>query len=350
MSVAVRFLRGIKLIFISGLLLACTGERAAMHEWQHSHLGSYAAAFSPDSRYVLVGDTDLPAKLWDIAAGNIKYSWQNQPGKAGTTTDVGFSADGKVVATCESETIVLWDMATGEPMLRLEFPFTVKDLALSPQGDYLLLALQDRTAVYFDVIENRVVHVFEHDGEAVNSPINQLINTVAISADGKYGLTGGDDHTARLWNLDSGEQIRQWLHGSSVSLVSFDPLGGFVISSAGNDQARLWNLHSGEQIAVLNTSPLGIDGIWADFPVFKTTTTAVNYSADNRFIVTGHPNQQICVWRAQNGANVDCWQTPRRQALRPGVVLQAVAFDAEGQAVYSEAGNGLAQKWSFDHD
>lgn len=350
MTLSVSLQRVAKLITVSSLLVACSSERPALQEWKHSHLGSYAAAFSPDRRYVLVGDTDQPAKLWDLEANKIKYAWQNMPDEAGTTTDVAFSHDGKVAVTAESRTIVLWDMADGEPMVRLDFPVTIKDMAASPQGDYVLLALQDRTAVYFDVIANRVVHIFEHDGKAVNSPINQLINTVAISPDGQFGLTGGDDNTARLWNLETGQQVQQWQHGNDLSLVSFDPAGGFVITAAGNDQTRIWNLKSGEQVAVLNTSPIPIDNVWSDFPVFQTTTTAIGYSADNQFIVTGHPNREICTWHAHDGAAIDCWQAPRREALKPGVVLQAVTFSADGKTIYSESGNGLAQQWAFQHD
>ena len=350
MSVSISLQRFAKLIIVSSLLVACNSERPALQEWKHSQLGSYAAAFSPDRRYVLVGDTDQPAKLWDIEANKIKFAWQNKPDEAGTTTDVAFSHDGKVAATSESNTIVLWNMADGEPMVRLGFPVTIKDIALSPQGDYVLLALQDRTAVYFDVIANRVIHVFEHDGKAVNSPINQLINAVAISPDGQSALTGGDDNTARLWNLDTGAQLQQWQHGNDVSLVSFDPAGGFVVTAAGNDQTYIWNLTSAEQVAVLNTSPIPLGNAWSDFPVFQTTTTAIGYSADNQFIVTGHPNRQICTWQAKDGASVACWQAPRREALKPGVVLQAVTFSPDGTAIYSESGNGLAQKWQFQHD
>jgi WD40 repeat protein len=350
MGIAISPNRHITLAIASFLLVACSKEQPALAEWQHSDLGSYAAAFSPDRRYVLVGDTDHPAKLWDIDAAQIKYSWQNQAEQAGTTTDVAFSHDSKVAATVESKTVVLWDMASGEPMVRLAFPVTVKDIALSPKGDYALLALQDRTAVYFDVIANRVLQIFEHDGKTVNSPINQLINTVAISPDGQYALTGGDDYTARLWNLETGEQIQQWHHGNHVTLVSFDPLGGFVVTSAGNDQTRIWNLQSAELVAVLNTSPIAIDSNWSDFPVFQTTTTAIGYSKDGQYIVTGHPNQEICTWKAEDGSVIDCWLAPRRESLRPGVVLQALTFSQDGKVIFSESGNGLAQKWSFSDD
>jgi WD40 repeat protein len=330
---------------ITLLLTGCTTERNSDEQWLHSELGSYASAFSPDGKYVLVGDTDLPAKLWDLEANKIVHSWQNVPDEAGTTTAVGFSGNSKVAATSEQDVIVLWDVATGEPLTRLSFPVKIKSLALSEQGDYLFMALYDRTAVYFDVIGNRVVRIFEHDGKAVNSPINQLINAVAISPSGKYGLTGGDDQTARLWEFESGKLLRTWKHGNSVSIVSFYPKGGYVLTGAGNDQTHFWNMKTGEKRYTLRMSSWPKDRPLPDFPVFQTTISAVDYSPDYRYMVTGHSSREICLWAVASGDKQDCWQVARKQALRPGVVLQAVSFSQDGRAVYSEAGNGIGQKW-----
>lgn len=336
-----------KLLLMTLLLTACSMERNSDKQWAHSELSSYAAAFSPDGRYVLVGDTDAPAKLWHIEENRVVYSWQNTPEQAGTTTAVGFSADGKIAATCEEDIVVLWDMATGEPLRNLSFPVRIKTLALSPKGDFLLLALDDRRAVYFDVVANRVVHMFQHDGSAVNSPITQLINAVAISPSGKYALTGGDDYTARLWNLETGEEIRQWKHENAVNIVSFYPRGGYVITGAGNGQTHLWNIKSGGKKYTLRTSVWPETLPLPDFPSFKTTTTSLAYSPDYKYLVTGHPSQRLCLWAIANGTKIDCWQVARKQALRPGVVLQAVSFSADGMAIYSESGNGIGQKWTL---
>lgn len=350
---------------ITLLLTGCTTERNSDEQWLHSELGSYASAFSPNGKYVLVGDTDLPAKLWDIESNKIVHSWQNVPEAAGTTTAVGFSGDSKVAATVEQggtvsnvaasfrneveivqqDVIVLWNVATGEPMIRLSFPVRIKAIALSEHGDYLFLALYDRTAVYFDVIENRVLRIFEHDGKAVNSPINQLINVVAISPSGKYGLTGGDDQTARLWEFESGKLLRTWKHGNAVSIVSFYPKGGYVLTGAGNDQTHFWNMKTGEKRYTLRMSPWPKDRPLPNFPVFQTTISAVDYSPDYKYMVTGHSSREICLWAVASGDKQVCWQVARKNALRPGVVLQAVSFSDDGRAVYSEAGNGIGQKW-----
>jgi WD40 repeat protein len=338
--------RLIKIVFITSLLVACSSERESDKQWEHSGLSSYAAEFSPDGRYVLVGDTDAPARLWDLKTNKVKYTWQNNQ-EVGTTTAVGFSGDGKVAATSEQDVIVLWEVATGEPMIRLSFPVKIKALALSFKGDYLLLALHNRTAIYFDVIKNRVVQTLKHDGKAVGSPIDQLINAVAISPSGKYGLTGADDTTARLWRLETGKQLRSWKHETQVNIVAFYPKGGYVLTGAGNGQTHLWNMKSGKEKYILRDSAWPKDWPLPNFPSFKMTTSAIDFSRDGKYLVTGHPSQKICLWQVATGDNLDCWQVARQNALRPGVVLQAVAFSPSGKSIYSESGNGIGQMWKI---
>jgi WD40 repeat protein len=334
------------LLIITLAISACSNERESDDQWAHSTLSSYAAAFSPNGQYVLVGDTDAPARLWDIEKDKLVYTWQNNE-ETGTTTVVGFSGDSKVAATVEQDVIVLWEVATGEPMMRLSFPVKIKAISLSQHGDYLLMALYDRTAVYFDVIANKVLQILEHDGKAVNSPINQLINAVAISPSGKYALTGGDDQTARLWRLESGEQLRSWKHENQVNIVGFYPKGGYVLTGAGNGQTHFWNMKTGKEKYILRDSIWPREWPLPNFPAFKSTTSAFDFSPDNKLLVTGHPSQKICLWKVASGNKISCWQVARKKALRPGVVLQAVAFSQDGKAIYSESGNGIGQKWNI---
>jgi len=338
-------MRLVNLLLITLFLVGC--ERESDKQWEHSLHSSYASAYSPNGKYVLVGDTDSAARLWDLEANKVLYNWQNNK-EVSTTTAVGFSADGKVAATSEQDVIVLWEVATGEPMMRLSFPVKIKALALSAHGDYILLALHDRTAVYFDVIQNRVVRVFEHDGKNVNSPVNQLINAVALSPSGKYALTGSDDRTARLWRLETGEQLRSWKHENAVNIVSFYPKGGYVLTGAENGQAHFWNMKSGKEKYVLRTSSLWPEDLpLPDFPTFKTSISAIDFSSDGKYLATGHTSRMLCMWSVAKGKKIACWQVAMKNALRPGVVLQAVAFSPDGKSLYSESGNGIGQKWKI---
>ena len=56
------------------------------------------------------------------------------------------------------------------------------------------------------------------------------ICSAAFSTDGKQALTGSDDGTARLWDVDSGSVVRTFLHNGRVACVAFTPDGKQVIT------------------------------------------------------------------------------------------------------------------------
>ncbi|WP_152417626.1 WD40 repeat domain-containing protein [Methylophaga lonarensis] len=331
---------------LSLALAACSGDAPTLiSQTERSQAGSHAVAFSPDNQYLVVADTEENARLWRLADNEVIYSWQSMPDAPAMTSLVGFSGDGRFVATAEYDTVMLWSVASGEPFNRVQFPFPVRAMALSPTGNAILVALTNRTAVYFDINRNRVVHVFQHDGSNVNSPVDQLINAVAISPDGLYAMTGGDDWTARLWQLDNGEQLQIWPHNNSINFLAFHPEQSVVITAAANGYTHLREYPTGEERYFLRSSPWPSNLDYPDFPVFLMTTTAVAFSTDGNYMVTGHANEQLCLWQFQSGEKISCWKTGRRAALNPGSVVQAVAFSADGQTIFSESGNGLAEQW-----
>jgi tetratricopeptide (TPR) repeat protein len=77
------------------------------------------------------------------------------------------------------------------------------------------------------------------------------IVAVAISPDGTKGLTGSSDKTARLWNLNTGEAIGPaMLHADTVLSVCFSDDGRFVLTAASGsaNEVRLWDAVTATQI------------------------------------------------------------------------------------------------------
>jgi WD40 repeat protein len=75
--------------------------------------------------------------------------------------------------------------------------------------------------------------------------------SVAFSLDGRQVLTGSADNTARLWDLQTGQEIRRSEgHTDWVSSVAFSPDGRQVLTGSGDKTARLWDAKSGRQIYI----------------------------------------------------------------------------------------------------
>ena len=57
------------------------------------------------------------------------------------------------------------------------------------------------------------------------------MSSAAFSADGKLVLTGSWDHTARLWDAESGKELRTFAgHADGVYSVAFAPDGRQVLT------------------------------------------------------------------------------------------------------------------------
>lgn len=66
------------------------------------------------------------------------------------------------------------------------------------------------------------------------------VNSVNFSPDGKYIVSGSADHTARVWEVASGEEIARTTHDDHVITAIFSPDSSYVVSASWDDTARAW--------------------------------------------------------------------------------------------------------------
>ena len=225
---------------------------------------------------------------------------------------------------------------TGTPWLR---PLTA---SLTPAGGPLLsiLACHDRvlTAVAVSADGRRAVsggndgavRVWDLDsGAAVHAlPVHGWVHAVAVSADGRRAVSGGDDRMVRVWDLDSGAAMHALAgHGGKVRAVAVSADGRRAVSGDDYGAARVWDLDSGSAVHALPGNPYGV--------------RAVAVSADGRRAVSGGFGDTVEVWDLDSGAAV--------HALPGGHgIVEAVAVSADGRRAVSGGRDGAARVWDLD--
>src|SRR5690625_7528338 len=115
-------------------------------------------------------------------------------------TAVALSPDADWALTSDSNTLVLWSTLTGAAQQYWSSPANVHAVALSANGDQALLGLQDHRAALFNVKLGGMVRSFAQEGP---------VTTVALSADGRWVLTGSDGGSAGLCEPVTGQA---WAH------------------------------------------------------------------------------------------------------------------------------------------
>ena len=72
------------------------------------------------------------------------------------------------------------------------------------------------------------------------------VTAVVISADGKTLVTGAWDKTARVWNAETGEQVRVLEgHTRSITVVAISADGKTVVTGSLDKTARVWSVDEG---------------------------------------------------------------------------------------------------------
>ena len=80
---------------------------------------------------------------------------------------------------------------------------------------------------------------------------------VAVSKDSNYVATASRDKSAKLWEMNTGREVRSFLgHEATVTSIEFTSDGKYLISGSNDKTVRIWDVYSGKALHTLVTTDI----------------------------------------------------------------------------------------------
>ena len=194
--------------------------------------------FSLDGKYLAISNQSN-TKLWNIATG------QELRTLAGG--EAIFSPDGNTLATSAGTALKLWNWRTGQELRTLKSSLVATRMgAFSPKGDVLAtFAYAGNTIELWDAKSGKQLRILAGH--------TSMIGAVVFSPDGKTLASDSANGPIKLWNWQTGEQIRtiDTFSPPFSSSLSFSPNGEMIASRGITSTITLWDAATGQKLREL---------------------------------------------------------------------------------------------------
>ncbi len=276
---------------------------------------------SLSENYALLGTMEGYGELWNIKGKpSLLHQWKHTDEDSGIiASDISLSE--KYAITAEKNSIAWWRIEDGTLLAVWALP-DISSVNISADGQFALIGLSDK-AIYLALQYGKTLYAFTH---------TDRVTTAAISNSGLYALTGSEDHTAKLWDLSTGQLKYSWQHHNKLSTVALSHDDKYALTNAGLSQTRLWKLSNGKLHKEIGPKLI--------------TLSAAEFSNSNKFLLIGHTTQRIELWKVRSGKLLKYWRPKKDAYWHPtAATILSLGFTANDKKFYSFASNGYWQKW-----
>jgi WD40 repeat protein len=269
----------------------------------------------------------------------MRYVLRSMPDISGDVSDFFWAKGQNRALSINQNTILLWDVETGQCMLsKNKHSDDVLSAGFSRDGRQVLSGSKDNTVQLWNTTTDRIVSLPGHKAP---------VTAVCFSPNNKLGLSGSKDRTVLVWDLSRKTIIHTLTgHKNHIYSVSFSPDGKHAISAGKDETIKIWDVESGENEDTLDASRLS-EQIRIKFgdcisvlDSVDAGVLSVKYSPDGTKIISGGEDKMVKIWDVKTGICV--------QILRGHTgAVKSVCFSPDGRLALTGSVDKTLRIWEI---
>jgi eukaryotic-like serine/threonine-protein kinase len=204
---------------------------------------------------------------------------------------------------------------------------SVHSAEFSPDGLRVVTASEDHTARVWDA----------QTGKSLTEPLRheRSVHSAQFSPDGLRVLTASKDNTARVWDAQTGQPLTEPLrHERGVHSAQFSPDGLRVVTTSEDNTARVWDARTGKPLTELLRRESRVSS-----PQFSEPSVhAAQFSPEGLRVVTASYDRTARVWDAQTGKALT-------ETLQHKASVHSAQFSPDGLRLVTAAYEPVVRVW-----
>lgn len=321
-----------------------SGEGASANiNWQPIPKGmkaSYALAMSPwgetvaasraNQIHVVTLATGEEARLVDPGLNAIQFNGQpmypNGAAERDFVHSLAFHPNGRMIASGGFRVVKLWEQPANVQTGKLALGAVPSTVAINAEKGIAVFGTKQNSVLVQSLKDGAQIKKLDGHTAAVNG--------VAILADGAQVVSGSDDKTVRIWQVDNGQVVRQFETPSPIKSLCLSGDGKQIVTGHEDAKIRVWNVAAGEagKPEVVVKEIAGHNG-----PVTVLTTML----PPGPQVVSGCQDGNVRVIDITSGNAV--------KTMGHGAPIASVAVRADGKVIASGSTNAGAKLWKFEN-
>jgi|GEM_PF-2833730 len=198
--------------------------------------------------------------------------------------------------------------------------FWVVSVAISSDRQTIVSAALDNTIRIWDLQTGQELRVLRGS--------SSLFYCLALSPDGQIIVSGSRDNTLRVWDFETGQELYHLKgHRREVDSLAISPDSQTIVSGSRDKTIRVWNLPTGQELCILR----GHTG--------EVYSLAI--SPDGQTIVSGSRDKTIGIWNLFTGQKLGILRGHTDE-------LRSVAISPDGRTIVSGSRDNTIRVWDFE--